>query len=174
MTSTDENVFYLSEKSKQARICYDKVFYVHSHQIDKPNGQLIKPIILSGSEMKELVELLPSYQKKMQEIIFEMNEKINEDARDRSAGLVPKPEPKDREYLGKTVRNRGIYSAKMTLSTYKMNPYIWLKLYFLAEEEGKEVQKCCHGGSILNDVDPVALSTFVESRLNRQADVLYL
>lgn len=148
--SKSANVFYLSPKSTKSKIVFeDNTFHIYSHIDTKPNGKSIKPILLPSPAMVELVDLLPFLQHKMKEI----KEMVD---------------PEDRDYFITTINTSGIYQAKLSVSTYKAAPFIWLKLYFPVEDASNPSQEkmcVCHGGSIFNDVDPIALLNYVKAQI---------
>ena len=136
--ATRYKTFTLTEDGKRARVEYrGRRFYVHSH-IEET-----KPIILPAAAMKLLVEKLPSFQKRMDNI---------------------GDEEEDQEYKRVHLNTSRIFHSFMTLSTYAHDPFIWLKVQFDTDDRdnpGTMVNRTCRGGTILNDVDPVELEKFV-------------
>ena len=167
--STSENVYYLSPLSKKARIEFKKnEFFVHSH-IEDSLEKKIKPIILPMSSMQTLIEILPMFLNTIKTIEFENQVKVDEDSIHSSSELKKNSLlPIDKEYNRVILNTSGIYQAIMTVSTYMLKPYIWLKLHFNVEDRynpGTMKACICNGGTIFNDVDIIGLTNFVNSKI---------
>ena len=166
--SKSENVFFLSPLGQQARVEFaDNLFKIYSHLTEK-NGKIIASINLSKSSMQTLIGILPVLQNSMQIIEYDMKGKVDKDSIHNSAGIVGSILPTDKEYNRVLIDSSGIFKTFLTVSTWNQKVYIWLKKYFSTVDRNNPnvmVDCVCNGGTLFNNVDCVALSQFVNSKI---------
>ena len=104
----------------------------------------------------------------MQIIEYEMKGKVDKDSIHNSAGIVGSILPTDKEYNRVLIDSSGIFKTFLTVSTWNQKVYIWLKKYFSTVDRNNPnvmVDCVCNGGTLFNNVDCVALSQFVHSKI---------
>lgn len=158
--------FPLSPEGRAEIVYKNNAFYVSSHI------ENAKSIRLPEEAMAKLIQYLPRLQNKMKQKQFVLDGRLQDDARHHSAGIQPTstlpldaPEEKHVINLSKPRKPTDpVYRATLVLSTFNQKVFIWLRLYFDAEDKYNPgnmlYDLSCRGGSILNDTDAVGLSQF--------------
>ena len=171
--STPTNVFYINPQFKKAKIvAEDGFFYIYSHIEKKSDGTVIKPIRLPTLAMKTLLTQLPICKKRVEQLEYELGNLLQQEADFNSMGIQPNILlPPDKEYLSFCIFKDKNFDTKLSVSTYKNNVYLWLKLYFTAKDRtcpGTIKTFACHGGSLLNEVNVEDLEKFVQTHSTHQ------
>ena len=189
-----DNIFPLSEAGN-ARIEFKTYrFLLYSHK------EGTKPISLTKSEMTLLCEKLPVLQKEMEKLMQsvdgggdnssdkhdvssdeEENVSIKAQKRrrinsDDSDDQIKQPSKQLENKTWKTylISSYKNFETKFFLNTYDQKPWIWLRLYFDANNDPKapadsnkkkkrKDMKPCRGGLIFNDVNSANLTKFVKN-----------
>jgi hypothetical protein len=189
-----DNIFPLSEAGN-ARIEFKTYrFLLYSHK------EGTKPISLTKSEMTLLCEKLPVLQKEMEKLMQSVDgggdnssdkhdvssdeeENVSFKAQKRrcinsddSDDQIKQPSKQLENKTWKTylISSYKNFETKFFLNTYDQKPWIWLRLYFDANNDPKapadsnkkkkrKDMKPCRGGLIFNDVNSANLTKFVKN-----------
>jgi hypothetical protein len=189
-----DNIFPLSEAGN-ARIEFKTYrFLLYSHK------EGTKPISLTKSEMTLLCEKLPVLQKEMEKLMQSVDgggdnssdkhdvssdeeenvsfkaqkrRRINSDDSDDQI-KQPSKQLENKTWKTYLISSYKNFETKFFLNTYDQKPWIWLRLYFDANNDPKapadsnkkkkrKDMKPCRGGLIFNDVNSANLTKFVKN-----------
>lgn len=189
-----DNIFPLSEAGN-ARIEFKTYrFLLYSHK------EGTKPISLTKSEMTLLCEKLPVLQKEMEKLMQSVDgggdnssdkhdvssdeeenvsfkaqkrRRINSDDSDDQI-KQPSKQLENKTWKTYLISSYKNFETKFFLNTYDQKPWIWLRLYFDAnndpkapadsnKKKKKKDMKPCRGGLIFNDVNSANLTKFVKN-----------
>jgi len=190
-----DNIFPLSEPAGNARIEFKTYrFLLYSHK------EGTKPISLTKSEMTLLCEKLPVLQKEMEKLMQSVDgggdnssdkhdvssdeeenvsfkaqkrRRINSDDSDDQT-KQPSKQLENKTWKTYLISSYKNFETKFFLNTYDQKPWIWLRLYFDANNDPKapadsnkkkkrKDMKPCRGGLIFNDVNSANLTKFVKN-----------
>lgn len=190
-----DNIFPLSEPAGNARIEFKTYrFLLYSHK------EGTKPISLTKSEMTLLCEKLPVLQKEMEKLMQSVDgggdnlsdkhdvssdeeenvsfkaqkrRRINSDDSDDQI-KQPSKQLENKTWKTYLISSYKNFETKFFLNTYDQKPWIWLRLYFDANNDPKapadsnkkkkrKDMKPCRGGIIFNDVNSANLTKFVKN-----------
>jgi hypothetical protein len=189
-----DTIFPLSEAGN-ARIEFKTYrFLLYSHK------EGTKPISLTKSEMTLLCEKLPVLQKEMEKLMQSVDgggdnssdkhdvssdeeenvsfkaqkrRRINSDDSDDQI-KQPSKQLENKTWKTYLISSYKNFETKFFLNTYDQKPWIWLRLYFDANNDPKapadsnkkkkrKDMKPCRGGLIFNDVNSANLTKFVKN-----------
>jgi len=189
-----DTIFPLSEAGN-ARIEFKTYrFLLYSHK------EGTKPISLTKSEMTLLCEKLPVLQKEMEKLMQSVDgggdnssdkhdvssdeeenvsfkaqkrRRINSDDSDDQI-KQPSKQLENKTWKTYLISSYKNFETKFFLNTYDQKPWIWLRLYFDANNDPKapadsnkkkkrKDMKPCRGGIIFNDVNSANLTKFVKN-----------
>jgi hypothetical protein len=189
-----DTIFPLSEAGN-ARIEFKTYrFLLYSHK------EGTKPISLTKSEMTLLCEKLPVLQKEMEKLMQSVDgggdnssdkhdvssdeeenvsfkaqkrRRINSDDSDDQI-KQPSKQLENKTWKTCLISSYKNFETKFFLNTYDQKPWIWLRLYFDANNDPKapadsnkkkkrKDMKPCRGGLIFNDVNSANLTKFVKN-----------